>query len=205
MPASPGPTRRRFACWLFALLAASAAPAAEISVGRDDGAYVVRAEAELTADQQTAWLTLTDYEHLPRFVPGIRSARVLARAARGGGERLLVEQAGEFRWLWFRQPVHVWLEVTHEPPQRVLAHSVRPSGVSAEPSTLRQFEGSYRLEAIDPAHTRLVYEARFEPAAPLLPVLGTLAVRSTVSQQFRAMVDEIERRAGGQRSEQAAR
>lgn len=172
---------------------------------RDGGAYVLRAEAQLQAGLRTAWLTVTDYEHLPQFVPGIASARVLARVTQGGKERLLVEQSGEFRWFWFSQPVRVWLEVVHEPPRRVLARSVRPSGVGNERSTLRDFEGSYELEAIDATRTRLVYRARLEPAQPLLPVLGTLAVRHTSSEQFRALVAEIERRAAPGRAQQASR
>lgn len=206
MSASPGPTLRRSACWLFALLASVAAAAEpEIEVRRDAGVFVVRAEVELQADRRTAWMTITDYERLPQFVPGIRSAQVLARMADGGRERLLVEQAGEFRYLWFAQPVQVWFDVTHEPPERVLARSVLPAGVSAERSTLRRFEGTYVLTALDATRTRFVYRARIEPAQPVLPVLGTLAVRHTVAEQFRAMAIEIERRAARGRSEQAVR
>jgi len=198
--------RRRSACWLFALLASTAAAApAEVELWRDGGAYVVRAEIELQADRRTAWLTVTDYEHLPQFVPGLRSVQVLARVASGGTERLLVEQTGEFRYLWFAQPVQVWLDVTHEAPERVVARSVLPSGVSAERSTLRQFEGSYLLTVVDTARTRFVYRARFEPAQAMLPLLGTMVVRHTITEQFRAMASEIERRAARSRAEQAAR
>lgn len=147
---------------------------------------------------------MTDYEHLPQFVPGLRSVQVLARVASGGTERLLVEQTGEFRYLWFAQPVQVWLDVTHEAPERVVARSVLPSGVSAERSTLRQFEGSYLLTVVDTARTRFVYRARFEPAQAMLPLLGTMVVRHTITEQFRAMASEIERRAARSRAEQAA-
>ncbi len=148
---------------------------------------------------------MTDYEHLSQFVPGVHRVQVLARFSGGGAERLLIEQAGEFRYLWFAQPVQVWLDVTHEPPERVLARSVLPSGISAERSTLRQFEGSYQLTTVDAARTRFVYRARIEPAQAMLPVLGTMAVRHTVEMQFRALVAEIERRAARERTEQAAR
>lgn len=190
------------------MLLASAATAGtppEIDIRREAGAFVVRAEVELAADRRTAWLTVTDYEHLSQFVPGVHRVQVLARLGGGGAERLLIEQAGEFRYLWFAQPVQVWLDVTHEPQERVLARSVLPSGISAERSTLRQFEGSYQLTAVDAARTRFVYQARIEPAQAMLPLLGTMAVRHTVGMQFRAMVAEIERRAALERTEQAAR
>lgn len=198
--------RRQFACWLFVLLAPAAAAAPpQISVRRDADAYLVQAEAELAADRRTAWLTLTDYGQLPQFVPGIHSAQVLARVASGDTERLLVEQSGELRFLWFAQPVQVWLDVIHEAPERVLARSVLPSGVSAERSTLREFEGSYVLSEIAGSRTRLAYRARIEPARSLPPVLGTMILRQAAGEQFRALVGEIERRAARQRIDQAAR
>ncbi len=176
-----------------------------IEVGRDGAAYVVRAEADLAADRGTAWTTITDYEHLPQFVPGIRSVQVLARSGSGGSERLLVEQAGEFRFLWYLQPVLVWLDVRHDVPVRVEARSVLPSGVGRGRSTVREFEGSYRLTVVDASRTRLVYEARFEPTQAMLPVLGDYVVRRTITEQFRALAGEVERRAAARRLEQAAR
>lgn len=198
---------RRFVCWLFVLLASTPAAAAspQVDVRREAGAFLVRAEVELDADQHTAWQTLTDYEQLSQFVPGIRSARVLARVASGKSERLLVEQEGEFRFLLFTQPVHVWLEVTHEAPSRVLARLVRPSGVGAERNTLRDFEGTYLLSAVAATRTRVVYQARFEPVQAMLPLLGTWIVRRSVTEKFRAMTEEIERRAARRWTGQATR
>ena len=177
----------------------------EVEVRRDGDAFVVEAEARLQADKSTAWRTVTDYERLPEFVPGIRRVQVLARSGSGATERLLVEQQGEFRLLFYAVPVQVWLDVRHEPPERVLARLVLPSGVVPVRSTLRDFEGSYVLGAVDSAHTRLVYRARFEPAQAMLPVLGTLVVRHAVSEQFAALAAEIERRAAAGRPQQAAR
>jgi len=166
---------------------------------------VLQADAELAADRRTAWLTLSDYERLPQFVPGIQQVRVLARVAGSGSERLLVEQSGEFRWLWFVQPVQVWLDVVHEPPARVLARSVLPSGVGADRSTLREFEGSYELTEIDATRSRLAYRARVEPMRPLPPLLGTFLLRQAAGEQFRALVAEIDRRGAAARTQQAAR
>jgi ribosome-associated toxin RatA of RatAB toxin-antitoxin module len=182
-----------------------AAAAQQIEVRRDAGTYVIRAEAVLRADRRTAWHTVTDYEHLPQFVPGIRRSQVLARSGDDGAERLLVEHEGELRLLWYAQPVRVWLDVRHRAPARVEARSVLPSGVGRERPTLRDFEGSYSLGVVDAAHTRLLYEARFEPMQALLPVLGDYLVRRTITEQFRAMVAEIERRAEARHEQQAAR
>lgn len=177
------------------LTTAAAAATPEVEIRRDGAAYVVRAHADLDADQRTAWATVTDYEHLPEFVPGIRSAQVLARVAAGGSERLLVEQSGEFRFLWFSEPVHVWLDVSHDAPARVLAQAVTPSGTNPARSTVREFEGSYTFAPLDGGRTRFRHEARFAPAHPPLPIIGDLVIRHVIAEQFAAMVAEIERRA----------
>jgi len=187
------------------VLLPAATAAQQVEVRRDAAAYVVRAEAELKADRRTAWFTVTDYERLPQFVPGIQRVQVLARSGADGTERLLIEQDGELRLLWFAQPVRVWLDVRHHAPLRVEARSVLPSGIGRERPTLRDYEGSYALSVVDATHTRLVYEARFEPAQALLPLLGEFLVRRTISEQFRALVEEIERRGAAARVEQAAR
>lgn len=201
--------RRRFACWLFALLTCASGAAAQTStdvrVTHEGRAFQVQAEAELQADVRTAWQTVTDYERLPQFVPGMRSVQVLARRVDASSEKLLIEQIGEFRLLWLVQPVRVWLEVEHEPFERVRARAVHPSGVRAESSTLHAFEGQYELTALNRHRTRLSYRARFELGATQLPVLGPLAVRRTMVAQFRALVDEIERRAQRESTEQGSR
>lgn len=183
----------------------AAATEPQVEVRRDGDAFVIEAQVQLQAGRPTAWATLTDYERLPQFVPGIGRVDVLARSGDGATERLLLEQQGEFRFLFYAVPVRVWLDVRHEAPARVLARLVRPSGVGPARSTLRDFEGSYALEVVDGGRTRLAYRARIEPAQPMLPVLGTLAVRQTVRQQFGALVAEIERRAAAGRTLRAAR
>lgn len=187
------------------MLLPAAVVAQQVEVHRDAAAYVVRAQAELKADRRTAWFTVTDYERLPQFVPGLLRVQVLARSGADGAERLLIEQEGELRLLWFAQPLRVWLDVRHLAPLRVEARSVLPSGIGRERPTVRDYEGSYALSVVDAGHTRLVYEARFEPAQSLLPLLGEYLVRRTITEQFRALVEEIERRGAAQRVEQAAR
>jgi hypothetical protein len=55
-----------------------------------------------------------------------------------------------------------------------------------------------RYELIDESARRVLlrYTGLIEPDFPLPPLLGVVALRSTVEEQFTAMVAEIERRAG---------
>jgi len=93
-------------------------------VTRDAAGYRVDASADLEADQSLVWETLTDYEKLPQFVPGIRSVRVLATHEESGRQRLLIEQAGELRFLFFSRRVAVLLDVEHQPQWRVEARAL---------------------------------------------------------------------------------
>lgn len=145
----------------------------------------------MAASLDVAWRTLTDYEHLPQFVPGLQSVRVLRRSRVDGLERLLVEQRGEFRWLFYTQPVAVRMDVVQHAPTRVDARGVSTPGDDA--AHLEYFEGRYELEPVG-AGVRVRYTARIVPRFALPPLIGTLAVRQTVTTQFDAMMAEIDRR-----------
>jgi hypothetical protein len=75
--------RLRFA-FLFVMGAAACAlarPPAEISVeatSQDVGVQVT-AHAVVHAPAELIWQTLTDYDHLAQFVPGLDSSRVVSR------------------------------------------------------------------------------------------------------------------------------
>lgn len=84
---------------------------AQVEVRRDAEVYSVHASAQLAAGQRIVWDTLTDYERLREFVPGVRRARVLERQ----GNRLLLEQAGVFTVVFFELPVQLRLDVLHVP------------------------------------------------------------------------------------------
>jgi hypothetical protein len=173
---------------------AAAAQSPRFDVTRDAAGYRVDASADLDADDTVVWETLTDYPGLPRFVPGIRSVRVIEAHDDAGTQRLLIEQAGELRFLFFSRRVRVLLAVQQQPRSRVEARALpRPAGDATDEAQLNQFEGTYTLVPI-PGGVRLGYRASFTPAFALPPIIGPLAVRRTMQAQFEAMLAEIDRR-----------
>jgi hypothetical protein len=163
-------------------------------VTQDAAGYRIDASADLTADQAVVWNTLTDYEKLPQFVPGIHRVRVLESHEQEGRQHLLVEQAGELRFLFFSRRVAVLLDVEQQPRSRVEARALpRPRGGNQGEESLNDFEGTYTLVPI-PGGVRLGYRARFAPEFTLPPILGPWAVRRTMQAQFEAMLAEIDRR-----------
>ncbi len=159
-----------------------------------DGEFVVvSATADLQVEAATVWSVLTDYDRFAEFIPDMVSSRIVSRSHSG----MVVEYEGEFGFLFFRQPMHLLLDVVLEPPRRIFARSL--SG------DLRDLSSSYELHEL-PQALRLTYKARFLPAFPLPPFIGLAVVRHQMEKQFAAMVKEIVRRGAlaGEKSRAAA-
>jgi carbon monoxide dehydrogenase subunit G len=163
------------------VVVAGAADELSVDVERNGRSFAVRAEATVAAPVATAWEVLTDYDNLARFIPGMSSSAVRLRA----GSRVLVEQKGEARFLVFSYPIDVHLEVLESPRDSITSRGVG--------GNLKRMSGRYELHGAS-AGMRLRYTGEFEPDFELPPIVGTLAVRSMVEEQFAAMVAEIERR-----------
>jgi len=169
------------ACALAPCLPSAATPQVSIDSEREGDRITFSASAELNVQPRVAWQVLTDYDHLSDFIPDMKSSRVVLRTADG----VLLEQKGEFGFLFFRQAIDVTLAVYEEPQRRIIARAVA--------GNLRDMEGRYDLVAS--AHgVRLAYAGRFTPDFYLPPLIGTAILRSSMTKQFRAMIAEIERR-----------
>lgn len=168
---------------LWVLLLAGQAQAAEVVVhaSRQGEVLHVEASAEVEGDVREVWQVLTDYDHLSDFIPGMRVSRIVARDAR----RLLVEQKGELRLLFFSYPIEVKLAVDEVPYERINARAVA--------GDFKEMTGAYRLQA-DRGRVRLRYSGRLTPDFLVPPLIGTFMLRRNVEKQFGALVDEIARR-----------
>ncbi len=171
----------------------------QVEVRRQGRRFEAEAVLDLAADARTVWETITDYEALPRFMPGIRACRVVGREAAGRtGEDLVVEQEGEFRFLLFAQPMTVLLDITHR-RQRVAEAKARSFDLGfLKRSAIDVFEGRYELA---PATARaaapgvqLRYSAVIGLRLPPPPAVGSVAVRQNLATQLEAVAAEVARR-----------
>ena len=174
----------RICLGLLMLPAARHAPAAENvsveSIRREDALEIV-CSATLDAPFDIVWQTLTDYEHLPEFVPGMHTSRVIERR----GAEVVVEQAGEARFLFLTHPIEVTVVSTERPPQALEVRLLK--------GNLKQFRGAYRIERQGALRILLTWAGTIE-ALSMPPLIGELLMRSSIEDQFRGMVSEIERR-----------
>jgi len=162
-------------------VSASAAQDLSVETQRRGAAVEVRAYALVDAAHATVWNTVTDYDRLAQFVPGMHSSRIVGRR----DAALVVEQRGETRFLFFVYPVNVTLLATPRPPDAVDVHLLR--------GNLKRLDGTYHLEAAGPGRIALRWTGLVEPDQ-LPPLLGELVMRATIRAQFDGMVREIERR-----------
>jgi len=179
----------------FVLLAAvyaapgSAADDVSIDAERRGDTIEIRARALIAAPAALVWQVLTDYERLPGFIPGLAKSVIRERQ----GNRLVVEQTGEARFLLFSFPIEVRYEVVESPPSAISSRAIG--------GNLRRMNGRYVLQpapagaAGGEGAVLLRYDGEMEPSFDVPSFIGLVAVRSMVEQQFTAMVAEIERRA----------
>ena len=172
-----------WAVWVISC-AGHAATGMEVQTTRSGEAVKVKAQATILAPIAMVWATLTDYERLPQFIPGIRQSRVLSRK----GDVVTVAQTGQARFLMFTVPIDVTVQSTERPPGSIEVQRI--SG------TLKQLQGRYDTDAVPdkPGWVQLRWQGVIEPENPLPPLIGELLMRRMINDQFAGLVHEIERR-----------
>jgi hypothetical protein len=180
----------------------------KVEVRRSGRRFEAEAVLDLAADLPTVWDTITDYDALPSFMPGIRSCRVVERhARREGAEHLVVEQQGEFRFLLFAQAMKVLLHIEHQPLRVAQARAVSFDLGLFKRSAIEVFEGCYELKTLaargKAARTQLRYTSTIGLLLPPPPGIGNVAIRQNLSAQLEAVAQEVARRS--HRAEPAAR
>ena len=178
----------------FALCAVQgpAVAAEDFSVESErNGEHVeIRARALIAASPREIWQVISDYASLERFIPGMAQSRVLLRE----GNRARVAQRGDLSFLFISYPFEVELDVVEEPFERIVSHALR--------GNVRRMDGRYELRPdLSRAGVWLLYSGTIEPESDVPLVIGMIALRAAVRDQFAAMVQEIERRRDRYREE----
>jgi len=173
----------------------------KIEVRRSGRRFEAEAVLDLAADAQTVWDTITDYDALSSFMPGIRACRVIERRMQTKVvEHLVVEQHGEFRFMLFAQAMTVRLNIEHRPLRVAEAKAVSFELGLFKRRAIDVFEGRYELTPQggrrDAPRTQLRYTAVIGLLLPPPPAVGSVAVRQNLSAQLEAVAQEVGRRSG---------
>ena len=169
---------------IFVMWTACAGAADDLSVeaARRGDAVEVRARATLDAPYEVVWGTLTDYNRLAEFIPGMLRSRVIEQR----GDAAVVEQVGEARFLFFSFPIEVTVVSTSRPPNAIDIRVLK--------GNLKRLDGGYRVEPAQGGRILLRWNGLIEPDTVMPPLLGEAVMRSNIEDQFTGMVREIERR-----------
>jgi hypothetical protein len=173
----------RYLLMLFAVLPLSAS-AGQTRVITDIGltGVSIQAATVVNADANVVWETLTDYNRLASFVPGMTMSRVISAP---NAPRKLVEQKGDGGMLALVIPDHVILAVDERPYARIGFRSV--SG------WVTSMRGEWIISG-DRAPVKVGYRAHVVPAIPPPPLLTDDYVQGEIRVRMDAVAREAERR-----------
>ena len=160
-------------------LAARSEP--NVKVSKSGESYQVDVRMDVVGSRALVWRVLTDYENLPRFVPGMKSSRILED--RGG--TLLLEQTGESGILFVRVTTTTVSRIFENPENEIRFELV--SG------NLKKMQGAWTL--VPHGHViGLIYRAELIPEFSLPPFIGTAAMAQNVKTMVEGVAREIGRR-----------
>jgi ribosome-associated toxin RatA of RatAB toxin-antitoxin module len=163
--------------------AAQGANAFSVNATRYGDAVQVNVRATLRAPLALIWNTLTDYDHLAEFIPGMSKSRLLQRQ----GNTATIEQSGYAHLWFFRSAIEVTVEAVEQPDSAIQVRLLK--------GNLKRLEGGYQIEKIGDNNYALSWSGIIEPGVAMPGFIATPLMRKNISEQFLGMVDEIERRA----------
>jgi hypothetical protein len=147
----------------------------EITVLERDGIYGVTASFTVAASADVVRAVLTDYENIPRFMPDVRSSRVLDRE--NGFVRL--EQYATAKYMMFSKDIHLVLMIEELPA------TLRFGDIAG--TSFRQYEGAWMLARVNAGTTEVSYALAARPA---FSVPG-FVLRRLLDRDARAMIERL--------------
>jgi hypothetical protein len=147
----------------------------------DGAAIEVSITLVVPVDAGVVVAVVTDYEHMPRFVPDILATRV--RHAEPGNQHVEIDGVARLAFLVF--PIHTSVHVVNHADGTIEIDSLAGD---------LMIHGSVHVKQ-QAAHTRIDYSAVVEPTFWLPPPIRDLLIAGMIRRQFEAMVAEMRRRA----------
>jgi ribosome-associated toxin RatA of RatAB toxin-antitoxin module len=125
---------------------------------------------------------LTDYEHIPRFMPDVRTSRVLEQSGAG----VVVEQEAVARLMMFSKRIHLVLDIRQQPGS---IHFRDRCGQS-----FKQYEGGWSVTA-NAGQTSIEYTLTAEPSFDVPEFLLKRLLKRDSSRMIENLRTEVALRA----------
>ncbi|NNG23338.1 cyclase/dehydrase [Massilia sp. ML15P13] len=152
-------------------------------VGSDGGkVYQITSSGTVAATPTVVWRILTDYNHLADYLPNMKSARVVSR----NGDRVIVEQLGIARFLYFSRDIRLVVQVHERAPNRI--------DISMIDGDMKAYRASWELSPLaGAAGTKVVYNATIEPKFDVPGIIGLSVVRKDIARMMAAVFLRLDR------------
>jgi hypothetical protein len=161
---------------------AAGASASPVTVRETQGAFQVTATFTTPEPIAVARQVLTDYDGIPRFMPDVRSSRVVERSATG----VIVEQEAVARVLFFSKQISLRLDIQED------AGAIRFRDRSGRSFT--RYEGRWLLREQD-GHAVVTYELTAQPAFDVPGWVLTRLLKRDAERLIERLQAEIRARA----------
>ena len=155
-----------------------------VTVHEDRGVYSVTARFDVPAPAPVARAVLTDYEQIPRFMPGVKTSVVRERTAQGA----VIEQEAVSKFLMFSKRLHLVLEVSEQADALSFRDRCGRS--------FARYEGEWRLTPHD-GRTELLYVLTAEPSFEVPGFILKRLLERDSKDMIEQLRQEIARRDGG--------
>jgi ribosome-associated toxin RatA of RatAB toxin-antitoxin module len=157
----------------------------DIMVREEQGVYTISARFTVPSSPAIVVSVLTDYDDIPRFLPNVRTSRLLERT----DNRVLVEQEAIVKMLFFSTRIHLLLGIEEAP---LAIRFVDRSGKS-----FVRYEGAWTLVEADEDRVAITYELTAKPSFDAPGFLIRRLMQRDASDQIRRLRAEMAARSGG--------
>lgn len=178
------PTRRRVFASLAIVIAAVTHPfaASQVKVTEDSGNYTVSAWFTVPQSTSAAFAVLTDYEHLPNFMPGLKKSVLIERT----DAHVVLEQDATAKFLAFSKNIHLRLDVEEA------GQTIRFRDTSLK--SFSQYEGTWRVSTKN-GETLISYDLVANPSFAVPNFLLRRLLGRDAAEMIEALQKEIAARA----------
>ena len=171
--------------FMFTLPAAAQVEPLEVSVKRVDvdgqHQFEVSASGTVKAVPAVVWKVLTSYERMPEFVPDLKRAKVLSRS----GNRTVLEQFGQARFLFFRKNIHLVVQINEEPMSAI--------DIGLVQGDMKMYQCRWELVPLpDSGGTRILYTGKMVPRFYVPGMLGANMLHSDIERMLAAVLAHID-------------
>lgn len=172
---------RRWLALLCLLPALLHAEPIKVDIKKENGRIMLSAVFSVAVPRDVVWSVMTDYEHMPDFLPQMKSSKIVQKS----GPNLRITQQGVVPVMFFDFSYESTRDIELLPPDEIRSHSV---GGNTGPT-----RAVTHLQVRDQS-TLVSYSATWTPASSMLASFGLDIMREQVSLQFSAMQQEMLRR-----------